>query len=109
MKPVLIAVLSVIAVSLFALTGFADETQRETQGESAFNEHCMACHPGGNNIFDSSKTLHKKDLDAHNIKTTDDIVNIMRNPGPQMTQFSKDDIPDNVAKEIAEYILKNMK
>jgi len=109
MKYVLFAVVTVIAVSFFALTGCADETQRETQGESAFNEHCMTCHPGGNNIFDSSKTLHKKDLDAHNIKTPEDIVHIMRNPGPQMTQFSKDDIPDNVAKEIAEYILKNLK
>ena len=109
MKYVLVAVASVIAVSLFTLTGFADETKRETQGESAFNEYCMACHPGGNNIFNPAKTLHKNDLDAHNIKTPEEIVNIMRNPGPQMTQFSKDDIPDNVAKEIAEYILKNMK
>ena len=109
MKHVLFAAVTVIAVSSFVLTGFADETQKETKGESAFNEYCMACHPGGNNIFNPSKTLHKNDLDAHNIKTPEDIVKLMRNPGPQMTQFGKDDIPDNVAKEIAEYVLKNLK
>jgi len=109
MKSVLGALLSVIAVSLFVMTGFADDTRKETPGESAFNEYCMACHPGGNNIFNPAKTLHKNDLDAHNIKNPEDIVKIMRNPGPQMTQFGKDDIPDNVAKEIAEYVLKNLK
>ena len=109
MKSVLIAVAAIFAVSVFVMTGFADDTQKESSGESAFNEYCMVCHPGGNNIFNPSKTLHKNDLVANNIKTPEDIVKIMRNPGPQMTQFSKNDIPDNTAKEIAEYILKNLR
>ncbi len=109
MKYVLVAAAAIIAVSLSALTGVADDTKQETQGESAFNEYCMTCHPGGDNIFNPAKTLHRNDLVANNIKTPEDIVKIMRNPGPQMTQFGKEDIPDNVAKEIAEYILKNLR
>jgi cytochrome c6 len=109
MKYILFAVATVIAVSLFFMNGFADETQKETPGESAFSGHCMACHPGGDNIFNPAKTLHKKDLDANNIKSPEDIIQIMRNPGPQMTKFDKDIIPDNVAKEIAAYVLKNLK
>jgi cytochrome c6 len=109
MRHILVIVAAIIGVSLFVMTGFADETQKETRGESAFNEYCMACHPGGNNIFNPAKTLHKNVLDANNIKTPGDIIKIMRNPGPQMTAFDKDTIPDNVAKEIAEYILQNLK
>jgi cytochrome c6 len=108
MRHILFVVAALIGVSLFVMTGFADD-QKESPGESAFNQYCMACHPGGNNIFNPAKTLHKNVLDANNIKTPEDIIKIMRKPGPQMTAFDKDTIPDNVAKEIAEYILMNLK
>jgi cytochrome c6 len=109
MRKTLVTAATIIGVSLFVMTGFADETQKETPGESAFNKYCLACHPGGNNIFNPAKTLHKNVLDANNIKTPEDIIKIIRKPGPQMTEFDKDSIPDNVAKEIAEYILRNLK
>ena len=52
------------------------------------------------------KTLHKKDRDANNVKTPQDIINKMRNPGPGMTQFDKKTISDKDAKKIADYIIK---
>ena len=111
MKKILgaLAIAAILSIFLFVMAGFADEIQTETPGEAAFNKYCLMCHPGGSNIFNPAKTLRTKDLEANNIKNPDDIINLMRNPGPQMTKFDKETIPDNVAKEIAEYVLKNFK
>ena len=78
-------------------------------GEAEFKEHCAACHPDGGNVMNPQKTLSKKDLTANKIKTTADVINIMRNPGPGMTPFDKKTLPDGEAKAIAEYILKSFK
>lgn len=78
-------------------------------GEALFKEHCALCHPDGGNIVNPKKTLHKKDLDANKIKSKDDIVKIMRKPGPGMTTFDAKLISDKDAREIAEYILKIFK
>ena len=64
------------------------------------------CHPDGGNIVNPQKTLHKKDREANGVKTTSDIVNKMRNPGPGMTQFDGKTISDKDAAAIAGYILK---
>jgi cytochrome c6 len=78
-------------------------------GEALFKEHCALCHPDGSNIVNPKKTLHKKDLDANNIKSKDDIVKIMRKPGPGMNTFDAKIISDKDAKEIAEYVLKTFR
>ena len=75
-------------------------------GEALFKEHCALCHPDGGNIVNPKKTLHKKDLDANKIRSKDDIVKIMRKPGPGMNTFDAKLVSDKDAKEIAEYILK---
>ena len=54
-------------------------------------------------------TLHKKDMDAHGVKTADDIVGKMRNPGPGMTRFDAKMISDKDAKAIAQYVLTAFK
>ena len=79
------------------------------QGESLFKQHCVVCHPDGGNIVNPKKTLHKKDLETNNIKSKDDIVKLMRKPGPGMTPFDEKTISDKAASEIAEYILKSFK
>jgi cytochrome c6 len=67
------------------------------------------CHPEGGNIINAKKTLHGKDLKANNISKPEDIVKVMRNPGPGMTKFDKKTISDKEAMEIAKYILKAFK
>ena len=109
MRKILGALIIISGLCLFVVAVSADETSREPSGESAFNQYCMTCHPGGGNIFDPAKTLHKKDLEANNIKSPGDIVKLIRNPGPQMTSFDKNVIPDNLAKQIAEYVLSTFK
>jgi len=77
----------------------------EESGEALFKKYCAVCHVDGGNIINPLKTFHKKDLDANNVKTEEDVLKIMRNPGPGMTKFSAKTIPDATAHKIASYIL----
>jgi len=100
-------ILSLAAISLLLIIGTENSTLADGKsGESMFKEHCALCHPDGGNIVNPKKTLHKKDREANNIKSKDDIIKLMRKPGPGMTTFDVKTIPDKDAKEIAEYIIK---
>ena len=105
----------VISFALFFISFAGSMAAAETAGESLFKEHCSACHPDGGNVVNPLKTLHKKDLEANNIKTAEDIVTKMRNPGPVPTHpqewagmkiFDRKKMSDENALQIAEYILK---
>lgn len=85
--------------ALIAATAFAD-------GGEIFKAKCAMCHPAGGNIMKKEKTLHKKDLEANNLKKAIDLVNYMRSPGPGMPKFNANSLSDKDAKEVAEYILK---
>ncbi|WP_085812221.1 c-type cytochrome [Geoanaerobacter pelophilus] len=76
-----------------------------TTGEQLFKQHCAACHPNGANTITPAKTLSKKAMADRNIKSADDIVKIMRNPGPGMNKFDEGMIPNDDAKKIGDYIL----
>lgn len=78
----------------------------DKKNEALFKEHCASCHPDGGNIINPKKTLKKADLQANKLTNADDIVRVMRNPGPGMLKFDAKIIPDKDAKELAEYILK---
>ena len=100
-----------ILLPLFALAVLVAVTSGTARGEgnngeALFKQHCSVCHPDGGNIVNPQKTLHKKDREANGVKTTSDIVNKMRNPGPGMTQFDEKTIPNKDAAAIAGYILK---
>lgn len=105
-KPLALSVF-VIAVLALGAAGTAKESSKK--GEALFKQHCTACHPDGGNIINPQKTLHRKSLEANNVKSAKDIINKMRNPGPGMTKFDEKMIPEKDAKEIAEYILKTFK
>lgn len=97
------------AVLVFAAWGSAKEAKETAKGEALFKQYCAVCHPEGGNTINPKKTLHKKDLDANRIRNKEDIVRLMRKPGPGMLPFDEKTIPDKNAKEIAEYILKTFK
>lgn len=84
----------------------ANAALAEDAGETKFKQHCAVCHPGGSNIINPTKTLHKKDREANKIKTASDIMNLVRHPGPGMTQFDEKTLSSKDAHEIAEYIIK---
>lgn len=97
----------------FAASLFAGDAQQT--GESLFKQNCSPCHPDGGNILNKDKTLSKKDREMNNIKTAEDIVKKMRNPGAfdfhpskwsGMKIFDEKKLSDEDASKIAEYILK---
>jgi len=83
--------------------------KKESAGAKLYQQHCAACHPDGGNIIKPALTLHKKDMDAHGVKTAKDIVGKMRTPGPGMTRFDTKTVSDKDAQEIAQYILQAYK
>jgi len=104
--------LVVLAVSVglvLPTAGLNAAEKKEAKGAALFQQHCAVCHPNGGNIIKPALTLHKKDTDAHGVKTAADIVGKMRNPGPGMTRFDSKVISDKDAKEIAQYILATFK
>lgn len=98
--------LSVIATAVLVFGTVCTAKEQDERGGALFMQHCSPCHPGGGNIINSQKTLHKKDRDANGVKNASDIVGKMRNPGPGMSTFDSKTVPDKDAKKIAEYILK---
>ena len=94
----------------FAVGGVsAKEASKESYGEKLFMKHCSKCHPGGGNVVTVTKSLNPRDRAANNIKTEDDIIRLMRNPGPGMVKFGKKTISEKDAKAIADYITKTFK
>jgi cytochrome c6 len=108
MKKVFIVTAAMLSLSAFVAPGFADTKKGEKiDGKHEFEEHCAACHPKGGNIMKGDKTLSKKSMAAHGIKTDKDVIAKMRNPGPGMTKFDEKAINAKEAKAIAAYILKS--
>jgi cytochrome c6 len=106
MKKILFAMGTITMACFYAANISAEESASMSLGETKFKEQCAVCHPNGANIINPKKTLHKQDREANNIKVAADIVKTMRNPGPGMTKFDKETIPDTEAQAIAQYILK---
>ena len=93
----------------FALIAQADMEGGEPDGKAGFVKHCASCHADGGNIVNPEKTLKKADLEKNGVKSWEDIVAKMRNPGPGMTKFEEKDISEPEAKAIAEYVLTAFK
>jgi cytochrome c6 len=99
----------VIALFVFSSVSIGLAQDPAKTGKQLFEQNCSPCHPNGSNIVNPAFTLHKKDREAHGVKTAEDIMGKMRNPGPGMTKFDKSMISDKDAKKIAEYIMKTFK
>lgn len=108
-KKTLISALAAFAVAAFAASGLAGDAPKGKTGEDLFKEHCAVCHPDGGNIVNPKKTLHKADREANGLKKASDIVKVMRKPGPGMSEFNAETLPDKEAKKIADYIIKTFK
>ena len=99
-----------LTFGLFVLTAFCGIAQANPKiGEAEFKEYCAACHADGGNIINPAKTLSKMDREKNGIKTTKDIIQIMRRPGEGMSMFDEKTLPDAVANMISEYIITTYK
>lgn len=125
----LVVTLAILAVVATGLTGCKKKSEEQAQppqttttpaaptpaepspaatgltGEQLFQQHCAACHPNGGNTITPAKTISKKAMaERGTVKTVDDVVKAMRNPGPGMNKFDQAMISDDDAKMIAEYM-----
>jgi cytochrome c6 len=105
MRTTLLGVFVMLVICSSAVSVFAEKGSIKA-GEAKFKALCIVCHPEGGNVMNPKKTLHKEDREANNVKTADDIVARMRNPGPGMTKFDEKTVSDKDAHAIAEYVLK---
>jgi cytochrome c6 len=129
----IVVTLAILAVSAIGMTGCKKQSSETTEapatppagtapatapatsqpaaasGEQLFKQYCAACHPDGGNPMNPKKTLHAKDMAANNVKTSDDVVKLMRNPGAGMTKFDPSTVSDNDAKAIGDYVIATFK
>jgi cytochrome c6 len=106
MKNVIVSAAGIALCAGFIILFGGNASGASQSGEELFKKNCSVCHVDGGNIINPQKTLQKKDREANNIKTANDIIKRMRNPGPGMTEFNQKTISDKDAHKIAEYILK---
>jgi mono/diheme cytochrome c family protein len=78
-------------------------------GEANFKKFCEACHPYGGNVLRPAKNLSRKVRERNGIKTVNDIVNLLRKPGQDMTAYDEKTLSENDARNIAEYVIGNFK
>jgi cytochrome c6 len=78
----------------------------ERTGAEMFKQYCEVCHPAGGNTINPKKTLSAKGMaERSKITKPEDVVRVMRNPGPGMNKFDEATISDDDAKKIGEYVL----
>jgi cytochrome c6 len=94
-------------VALSSAHGSAES--KNNSGETRFTEHCAACHSDGGNLINPEKSLFKIAREKHGIKSADDIVKLIRNPGEGMIPFDQITLTDEQAHEIADYIIRTFK
>jgi len=108
MRKYLTTTVCMLAATGLVSTGFAAEA-KGGKGEDLFKKHCAVCHANGGNTVNPKKTLAKKDREANGVKTAQDVIRNMRNPGPGMTKFDEKTVPVKNAKAIADYVIKTFK
>jgi cytochrome c6 len=94
-----------IALAAMASPASAGTAPPALPGDQLFEIHCSGCHSNGGNMVNPAKTLQKMVREANGVKTAQDIVRKVRNPGKGMTRFTHEDLSDRDAKAIAEYVL----
>jgi cytochrome c6 len=78
----------------------------QAAGAAVFKARCASCHANGGNIIRKDKTLSKKDLEANNIRSEEDILRLIRNPGPAMPKYDQKMLSDEDGRAVARYILE---
>ena len=90
-----------------ACTGGGAKLDPDTAGKALFEQNCASCHKSGGNVVNPQKTLSRSDREANGITTADDVIKVMRNPGPGMPAFGPDVLTDDEARAVAEFVLRN--
>ena len=100
MNKILILLSILLVIGLYHSPVLAEDST----GKELYMNLCSKCHPDGGNKIKPDKPLFRKSLEEQGIKTTDDIISVMRNRGKGMKKFTEEKLGSDDAKKIAEYV-----
>ncbi|GAB4529991.1 MAG: c-type cytochrome [Pleurocapsa sp.] len=92
-----------LTACLFAFTNpaLAGDT---ANGAKIFSANCAACHAGGNNVVNATKTLKKEALDKYEMNSLDAIINQVNKGKNAMPSFLGR-LSDAEIEDVATYVL----
>ena len=101
------------SIARYILGGFAQpaKTFEGKSGGALFEEFCSRCHPNGGNVINPQKNLKEATRAANNLKTEDQLVAYLLNPGPGMPRLIHRDqeLSETSARTIIRFIMRTFK
>jgi cytochrome c6 len=97
--PILCIVTAILAV-IFTPPALADVTD----GANVFSANCAACHIGGGNLVNATKTLKQSDLEKYAMASLDAIKTQVTNGKAAMPAF-KGRLTEQQIEDVAMYVL----
>ncbi|MGK7875960.1 MAG: cytochrome c6 PetJ [Xenococcaceae cyanobacterium] len=104
MKKLLLVVLLVLAATTFTFTSpaFAGNAAK---GAMVFTANCNACHLGGKNVVNPTKTLSKSDLQKYDMNSIEAITKQVTYGKNAMPAFGGRLSPQQI-EDVATYVLE---
>ena len=103
MKSILATVMAFVASALFLVASPAMAADAGA-GAQVFSANCAACHIGGGNAVNPTKTLKKDDLVAYGKDTPEAVVYQVTNGNGGMPAFGGRLTPEQI-ENVAAYVL----
>jgi cytochrome c6 len=102
LRRILLTCLLLIVLS-FSLAPSAYATDL-ANGATVFQANCAACHLGGRNVVNATKTLQKSDLEKYDLVSLEAIQAQVRNGKNAMPAF-KGRLKEQQIEDVAAYVL----
>lgn len=103
LKKLISTVLVFAAIALFSVSGTAYAGD-VASGAKIFSANCAACHAGGGNVVNATKTLRKDALERYDMASEEAIINQVTNGKNAMPAF-KGRLSDTDIADVAAYVL----
>lgn len=104
MKKLLSIVVLLITVATFTLARPALAGDAAS-GAKIFSANCAACHAGGNNVVNATKTLKKADLEKYSMNSLDAIkTQIIKGKNAMPAFLGR--LKDGQIEDVATYVLE---
>ncbi|TVQ42273.1 MAG: cytochrome C6 [Gloeocapsa sp. DLM2.Bin57] len=101
MKRIIVAI--ALAISIFTVTAPALAGDL-ANGAKVFSANCAACHAGGANVVNATKTLKKADLEKYDMYSQEGIINQINKGKNAMPAFLGRLTPEQI-EDVASYVL----
>ena len=93
---------ALVAVAAIAVFVFSLGNSALADGQQVFAANCAACHAGGKNLVNPSKTLSKADLEKYGKFSEEEIYQQAKNGAGAMPSLAR--LGDAALREVAAYV-----